>query len=112
MTAGKFNPQILKVEIFAVWSMIKLVKRWNNINYKGAKYMKKITCQDIDGICDTVIEGNNFQEILANRLWHLNQAAVIYPEHKNVLQKIQYMSDAEKDRWEEELLAKWNALPD
>ncbi len=74
--------------------------------------MKKITCQEIDGICDTIIEGGNLDEIKSNRLWHLNQAAGIYPEHRVVLEKMEYMSDSEKQRWDDELLAKWNKLPE
>ncbi len=74
--------------------------------------MKKITCREIDGVCDTVIEGNTFDEILANRLWHINQSVDIYPEHRAVLKKMEFMSDNEKARWEEELRAKWNELAD
>lgn len=71
-----------------------------------------MTCEEIDGICDTVIEGNNFEEFLFNRLWHLQQAATIYPAHRRVLEDMELMGEEEKVKWEEQLRVKWNELPE
>lgn len=74
--------------------------------------MKKFTCMEIDGICETPIEGKTPDQVLINRMRHLNESVVIYPEHQQVLNKIQLMSENEQQRWNDKFLEKWNNTPD
>ena len=74
--------------------------------------MKTLTCLEIDGICDTPIEGQTPEQMLNNRLRHLAEAVRIYPEHQEVLDKIRLMSEHEQAQWKAEFMEKWNSAPD
>jgi hypothetical protein len=63
---------------------------------------------EIDGICDTPLDGDTFEEWYVNRLRHLEEASVIYPEHKKILYDIQFMSALEKERQAEEFKKVWD----
>lgn len=63
---------------------------------------------DIDGICDTPLDGDTFEEWYVNRLRHLEEASTIYSEHKKVLYDIQFMSDLEKESQKAEFKKRWD----
>jgi len=63
---------------------------------------------DTDGICDTPLDGDTFEEWYANRFRHLEEASAIYPEHKKVLYNMQFMSELEKERQAGEFKKMWD----
>ncbi len=75
-----------------------------------------MTCRQIDGICDMVISGATVEEILDNRLAHLNQMASFSNDdtagHQRVLNNMQFLSENELAKWQENFMKKWNNVVD
>ena len=76
--------------------------------------MKQMTCREMGGSCDAVIEGNTANEMAANGGKHLEQMSEKDEGHKKDKQA---MDASQKDpehiqKWFEEFKLKFEALPE
>jgi hypothetical protein len=74
--------------------------------------MKKMTCDQIDGLCSAEYSGNTPGEILSQRQMHLQEAGALSPDHQAVLDSLEFMDEHEKNRWMEEFMEKWEETPE
>jgi hypothetical protein len=74
--------------------------------------MKKMTCREMGGSCDTVIEGDTPEEMVANGAKHLSEMSEKDEAHKK---DKAMMDEAQKDpahaqEWFEKFKVKFDAL--
>jgi hypothetical protein len=76
--------------------------------------MKKMTCKDIGGACNAVIEGNTAEELINNATKHVIKMSKKDDGHKKdkaMIDKTQQDPQAAK-KWFEEFKVKFDALPE
>lgn len=74
--------------------------------------MKAMTCRQIGGPCDTLIQGNTPEELLDNGTQHVMESND--DEHKQVLVMMNDMMNnpEEAKRWNDDFAAKFASLPE
>ena len=76
--------------------------------------MKKMTCKELGGSCEAVIEGNTAEELANNGGKHLTEMSEKDEGHKRdkeVMDETQKNPELVK-KWFEEFQVKFNALPE
>lgn len=76
--------------------------------------MKTMTCRQMGGPCDTAIQGNTAEELMANGAAHLDEMAGKDEGHKKaqeMMAQMQANPDSGKD-WNEKFMADFAALPE
>jgi hypothetical protein len=76
--------------------------------------MRKMTCKEMGGSCEAIIEGNSAEEMVANGAKHLTEMSEKDEGHKK---DKEVMDEAQKDPehgkiWFEEFKVKFDALPE
>lgn len=59
--------------------------------------MKKLTCREIGGTCDAVIEGETSEEMLNKAHKHVQEA--MDDGHKEIVKQMESMTDEEIQEW-------------
>jgi predicted small metal-binding protein len=76
--------------------------------------MKKMTCKELGGSCDTAIEGNSAEEMMENAAKHVTEMSEKDEGHrqdKAMMDKTQQAPEVSK-KWFEEFKLKFNSLPE
>lgn len=76
-------------------------------------YMKQLTCKDIGGVCDTVLEGETSGELATAAADHMIKEAKTDPAHAKSAKEMEAIyNDKERHaQWEKEFQEKWKAAP-
>ena len=72
--------------------------------------MKKITCRQMGGVCDDVIERETPEEVMKKGHEHVQNATD--EEHKQLSEKMKQLSDEDNKKWEEGFRKTWEETPD
>jgi hypothetical protein len=72
--------------------------------------MKKITCKEMGGVCDTPITGNTSDEIAKKGKSHVH--SMNDDAHKALVEKMKGITEAELAEWKKMLDGKFGSAPD
>ena len=72
--------------------------------------MKKMTCRQMGGACDTEITGATADELHENGKKHVHEAQD--EGHKAIVEKMKAMSDEDYKAWKTDFDSKFEALPE
>lgn len=75
--------------------------------------MKKITCKEMGGVCDTAITGETAEELMKNGKQHVHDVAEGGDEdHKAVVERMKAISEEDYAKWSEDMVQKFDTLED
>lgn len=72
--------------------------------------MKTITCRQMGGVCDEGISGETPDEVMNKGYAHVQNATD--EAHKELMAKMQNISNEDLEGWKAEFQKTWDATPD
>ena len=75
--------------------------------------MKQLTCKEIGGVCDTVLQGETSAELATAAADHITEEAKTDPAHQKSYEEMEaiYNDKARHAEWQKEFEEKWDAAP-